>query len=394
MKKILISIVSFSLCFSFFLMTPKAEEAQPKDDETTQVDLAKDAKGAYLMEYSSGKVIYAKNETEKLYPASMTKMMGLLLIFEALNNGKIGWDDSVTTSEHAASMGGSQVFLEVNEAMSVRDMVKSICIASANDSMVAMAEKVGGTHESFVKMMNEKAKELGLENTNFVNATGLHDDNHYSCAKDMASIAQALIKEGKDELLAITGTYDSYIREDSDKKFWLVNTNKLLKQYDGVDGLKTGFTQEAMSCITATAKRDNLRLISVVMGEPSSKVRNEEVKTLLDYGFSQYSQGTLYPAGTVIEEITLDNGKPDKVNLVTTSDMVYVFEKGSEPTETEKNVEITQTELPYLPGDIIGKVTIKMSDGFLVEGDLSVDQEVQPLDYLDIFMKTFNDFLS
>ncbi|MCI8539964.1 MAG: D-alanyl-D-alanine carboxypeptidase [Erysipelotrichaceae bacterium] len=390
MKKIVCFLLAVVLCGVFAAGDVHAEET-PRTDTTT--DLAPNAKSAYLMEFTSGKLIYAKNEHEKLYPASMTKMMGLLLIYEALHNNKLSWDEMIVTSEHAASMGGSQVFLEVNEQMSVRDMVKSICIASANDAMVAMAERVGGTHEGFVQMMNDKAKELQLNDTHFVNATGLHDPQHYTSAYDMAFIAQALVKEGGDELLEITSTYDAYIRESGENKFWLVNTNKLLKQYPGVDGLKTGFTQEAMSCITVTAVKNNLRLISVVMGEPNSKQRNAEIKTMLDYGFSQFEQGLLFPAGTLIETRKLDNGKPGEVGFVTKSDLRYVYAKGSEPHEADRKVEITKTQLPYLPNDTVGKVTITMDDGFVMEAELTVDHEVQPLDYLDLFMKSFKDFL-
>ena len=267
--------MAFVLFFELWLF-PASPKAQ------AQTTLASGAQSAYLMEYESGAVLFEKNADEKLYPASMTKMMGLLLIYEALNEGSLKWDDTVSASAHAASMGGSQIFLEENETMTVEDLVKAICIGSANDAMVAMAEKIGGSHEHFVEMMNEKAQTLGLTNTHFVNATGLHDKDHYSSAKDMAIIAQALIAKGGDDLLKITGTYDAYIREDGDDKFWLVNTNKLLKQYPGVDGLKTGFTQEAMSCITATAKKERVRLIAVVMKEPNSKQRNLEAKQLLD----------------------------------------------------------------------------------------------------------------
>lgn len=396
MKKLLCFLMAFTMLVGTMCIPVYGEElATPQSEENTSntSDLTPNAAGAYLIEYTSGKVIYAKNEHEKLYPASMTKMMGLLLIFEALHNGKLNWEDTVTTSEHAASMGGSQVFLEVNEQMSVTDMVKSICIASANDAMVAMAEKVGGTHEGFVAKMNDKAKELGLENTHFVNATGLHDPNHYTTAHDMALIAQSLIKEGGDELLQITSTYDAYIRESSDNKFWLVNTNKLLKRYPGVDGLKTGFTQEAMSCITVTAKKDGLRLIAVVMKEPSSKQRNAEIKTMLDFGFSQYEQGLLYAKGTVLDTKTMDNAKPNQVKLVAMEDITYVFEKGNASKEMERTIEITQTELPYLIGDIVGKVTITMDDGFVIEGNVTVEQDIQPLEYFDIFMKSIRSFL-
>lgn len=358
------------------------------------VDLAPEAKAAYVIENTTGNVVYAKNETEKLYPASMTKMMGLLLIYEALNNGKLTWEDQVTTSEYAASMGGSQVFLEPQETMSVTDMVKSICIASANDAMVAMGEKLGGSNDNFIKMMNDKANELGLSNTHFANATGLHDPEHYTCAKDMSIIARALVKEGGEELLKITSTYDAYIREETDKKFWLVNTNKLLKQYPGVDGLKTGFTSEALSCITVTAKQQDLRLIAVVMGAPSSKVRNAYIKQMLDFGFAQYAQGLLYEKGTVLKEHALENGKPDRVNLVTMQDLVYVFEKGKEPQEEAKEIVIEKSAPPYVAGEAIGHVKITMSDGYTMESEISVDKDVAALNFKDMFLKAFADIFA
>lgn len=386
MKKMITFFLSMCMLFSGCFLPIQAKE---KDSEA--IDLAGNARAVYLIENTTGRVIYAKNEKQKLYPASMTKMMGLLLIFEALHDHKLSWDDDVSASELAVSMGGSQVFLEVNETMSVKDMVKSICIASANDAMVAMAEKVGGTNEGFIKMMNKKAEELKLSNTHFMNATGLHDPEHYTCAKDMAIIAQALLKEGGKELLDITSTYDSYIREDSDSKFWLVNTNKLLKQYEGVDGLKTGFTSQALSCITVTAKRQDLRLISVVMGAPSSKERNAIAKKLLDYGFSQYAQGLLYAKGTKLDHMKFENGKPSKANIVALQDVSYVFEKGKEPKEKTKEIAITKKALPYKKGDKIGVVKVEMSDGYHMEVDIGVDRDIEPLDYLDIFMKAFAD---
>lgn len=371
------------------VLTMPVKCVEKKEESQTNV-LAPSAKGVYLCENTTGKVIYARNEKEKLYPASMTKMMGLLLIFESLHDGKLKWEDTVTTSEYAASMGGSQVFLEVNETMSVKDMIKSICIASANDAMVAMSEKVGGSVDGFVEMMNEKAKTLKLSNTHFANPTGLHDPDHYSCAKDMAIIARALIKEGGEELLKITSTYDAYIRENSDSKFWLVNTNKLLKQYPGVDGLKTGFTTEALSCITTTAKKDGLRLIGVVMGEPSSKVRNKEMIQLLDYGFSQYEQATLYKKGTKIETKKFENGKPATAGIVTLDDVSYVYQKGSQPKETKKEIKI-DAQLPYKANKKIGTMEITMSDGYHMQVPIGVDHDVVPLNFVDIFMKTFED---
>lgn len=378
MKKGWIAILIGLLMFS---MSPvRAEEAEE------QPALAIQAQSAYVMEYSTGQVVFKKNETEKLYPASMTKMMGLILIFEALNNGKLSMEDTVTVSETAASMGGSQIFLEVNEVMKVEDMIKSICIASANDAMVAMAEKLGGSVENFVKNMNAKGEEIGLENTHFVNTTGLHDPEHYSCAKDMARIAQVLIQTGGDTLLAITSTYDTYIRQDSEKPFWLVNTNKLIKQMEGVDGLKTGFTQEAMSCITVTAKRDNLRLISVVMKEPSSQVRNAETKQLLDYGFSMFDQKVLYDKGSIIEAINIDLAKPESANLVTLSEVPIVFKNGEEPQITDQRVVITKSDLPYSIDEKIGELQITLDNQTTLTVDLGVDAQMEKVSYFDLFL--------
>lgn len=378
MKKGWIAILIGLLMFS---MSPvRAEEAEE------QPALAIQAQSAYVMEYSTGQVVFKKNETEKLYPASMTKMMGLILIFEALNNGKLSMEDTVTVSETAASMGGSQIFLEVNEVMKVEDMIKSICIASANDAMVAMAEKLGGSVENFVKNMNAKGEEIGLENTHFVNTTGLHDPEHYSCAKDMARIAQVLIQTGGDTLLAITSTYDTYIRQDSEKPFWLVNTNKLIKQMEGVDGLKTGFTQEAMSCITVTAKRDNLRLISVVMKEPSSQVRNAETKQLLDYGFAMFDQKVLYDKGSIIEAINIDLAKPESANLVTLNEVPIVFKNGEEPQITDQRVVITKSDLPYSIDEKIGELQITLDNQTTLTVDLGVDAQMEKVSYFDLFL--------
>ena len=372
--------MAFVLFFELWLF-PASPKAQ------AQTTLASSAQSAYLMEYESGAVLFEKNADEKLYPASMTKMMGLLLIYEALNEGSLKWDDTVSASAHAASMGGSQIFLEENETMTVEDLVKAICIGSANDAMVAMAEKIGGSHEHFVEMMNEKAQTLGLTNTHFVNATGLHDKDHYSSAKDMAIIAQALIAKGGDDLLKITGTYDAYIREDGDDKFWLVNTNKLLKQYPGVDGLKTGFTQEAMSCITATAKKERVRLIAVVMKEPNSKQRNLEAKQLLDYGFSQMTQGILMKKDTVAETITLENGKPQIVKLKLKEDAIAVYPKGEQPAVVKKEITLTK-ELPYQKKETVATLTLTLDNQTKVKVPIYSDRNVEKRTFFDLCKHT------
>ena len=230
-----------------------------------ELNLAENAKSAILIEASTGEVLYSKNPDQKLAPASMTKIMSLILIMENIENGNLKWNDIVVVSKNAASMGGSQIFLEQNEMMSVEDLVKGICVASGNDATVAMAEKIAGTEAAFVKLMNDKANKLGLKNTHFVNATGLDAEGHYSSARDMSIMARELVKHQK--ILEFSSIYEDYLRKNTSNSFWLVNTNKLVKFYSYIDGLKTGYTGDAGYCLTATGKKRDLRLISVVMGE-------------------------------------------------------------------------------------------------------------------------------
>lgn len=227
----------------------------------TDIKLAEGAKSAILIEASTGQILFEKNADEKLVPASMTKMMSMLLILEAIENGSLKWNQEITVSENASKMGGSQILLETGEKMKVRDLFKGVAIASGNDAVVALSEAVSGTLDAFVSKMNERAKELGLKNTNFKNPHGLDTANHYSSARDMSLIAKELVKHEK--IFEFTSVYEDYLREGTDKKIWLVNTNKLVRFYDGVDGLKTGFTEGAGYCLTATAKKDGMRVIAV-----------------------------------------------------------------------------------------------------------------------------------
>ncbi len=388
MKKwMIISIIFAWLCCSWPIAASESTAVVSEDS------LVEQAKSAYLMEMSSQREIYAKQEGEAMYPASMTKMMGLLLIYEQIHAGKLKLSDQVTVSETAASMGGSQVYLEAGETMTVEDLLKSICIASANDAMVAMAEKVGGTHENFVTMMNEKAKELKLINTHFTNATGLHEDDHYSCAKDMALIACALVQEGGEDLLKITSTYDAYIREDS-HPFWLVNTNKLIKQLAGTDGLKTGYTSQAGSCITVTTKRDGLRLIAVVMGEPDGKTRNQEASALMEYGFSRFEQQLLYQKGEAIDTLCDEKGNPVEVSLVTMEDVYAVVEKGETSTIKTQEIIYEKDSPPYEPGETCAHLLITMSDGYRFRIPLSVEKEVTKASFLDLWIRSFRQMLA
>jgi len=280
----------FSLIIVSILITSMF--ASPAFANENGVQLADDSLSAILIERDTGKVLYEKNSNEQLPPASMTKIMTMLLIMEALDEGRLKMDEKIRTSEYAASMGGSQIFLEPGEEMTVEEMLRGISIGSANDASVAMAERLAGSEEEFVKLMNAKVKELGLKNTAFRNATGLPTEDHYSTANDMAVMAKELLKY--ETITKFTGKYEDYLREDTDKKFWLVNTNRLVRFYPGVDGLKTGFTNEAKYCLTATAQKDGMRVVAVVFGAPTSKSRNAQVTKMLDYAFSQYESHPMY----------------------------------------------------------------------------------------------------
>ena len=249
------------IVFTLFLLLPTFIRAE-------ELNLAENAKSAVLLEASTGEILFEKNSHEKLHPASMTKMMTMLLIIESIEKGVIDWKDEVLVSENASGMGGSQILLETNEVMSVEDMFKGLAVASGNDAAVALAEKIAGSEAGFVDMMNRRAKELGLADTNFKNCHGLDAANHYSSAYDMAMIGKELVKHEK--VLEFTSIYEDYLREGTDRKFWLVNTNKLVRFYPGVDGLKTGYTSEAGYCLTARGKKINILLIAVDIGESVS----------------------------------------------------------------------------------------------------------------------------
>lgn len=348
--------IALCLCLMLSLLIPSLSLVKAEE-----LKLAPNAASSVLLEASTKQVLYSSKENEKLYPASTTKIMTMILMFEAINKGTLKWDDVLTCSAYAASMGGSQVYLEEGEKMSVSDLFKAISIASANDACVMVGERIAGSNDGFVKMMNEKAKELNLVNTHFVNATGLHDDNHYTCALDLGLMASYLIEIGGDKLFATTSLYDSYIREDTAQKFWLVNTNKLLKSYEGCDGLKTGYTKEAGYCIVSTAKRNGLRLIAVVMKESEPKVRNQEVSQLLDYGFSLYENVTLFKQGEVIEKVKISNARVETIDVVSKEDVVYVKDKSS---ADEVTYEMNYVDLvaPIQKGDTIGHLLLMKSD--------------------------------
>ncbi len=346
-------------------------------------EIAPNAKAAILIDPDSKKILYEKNIYDEVSIASLTKMMGLILIFERIESGDIKYTDKVVASSNAANMGGSQIWLSEGEELTVDELLKGIIMASANDGIVAMAEYVGGTEENFVKMMNEKAKELKLLHTNFVNPTGLDEKGHYSSAYDLAIIASELMKH--QDVFKYTTLYEDYLRKDTDNKFWLVNTNKLLKSYKGVDGLKTGMTDNAGYCMAVTAKRGDMRILAIVLGEKEGKIRNKETADLLDYGFNNYEVATIKKKGDKVGEITFDKAVPGKIDVIVNEDVVIMRKKDDVKKEYVSEVKLNSLILPIKEGDIIGKLLIKDDSDIIKEVNLKSNMNIKKRSFIDLW---------
>lgn len=387
MKKFNILIIITLISSIFIINTSPKHLIAENISESNTIPFEINAPVGLLMEFSTGQIIYSKNINQRKYPASMTKMMGLFLILKKINDGTIKYEDIVTVSPNAASMGGSQVFLEPGEQISVHDLFKAICIASANDAIVAIGEHTYGSEENFIKEMNIMAKRLGMNDTNFVNVTGFHDDNHYTTANDMAILALALLTNYQKELLKYTSMYESYIRENTEKPFWLVNTNKLVRFYEGMDGLKTGYTSDSGFNLTATAERNGLRFITVVMDAETSSSRNADTTNLMNYGFNNYKVVTLYKAGETISNYTFHNAKTENTPIIAKEDITYVTKKNEEPTTMNVTVEITSQEAPINTEDKIGRVIITSPNtGWQTFFDVYSKNNVEKLKFKDIFI--------
>lgn len=377
MKKLLILIFLFIL-----IPVVKAEETE---------DLAPNAKSAIMIEASTGEILFQKNANEKLAPASMTKMMSMLLIMEEIEKGNLKYDEEITASENASSMGGSQIFLQAGEKMTVTEMLKGIAIASGNDATVAMAERIAGSEEAFVKKMNSRAKELGLKNTNFVTSTGLDADNHYSSAYDMALIAKELVKHEK--ILEFTGTYEEYLRKNSKNPFWLVNTNKLVRFYQGVDGLKTGFTNIAGYCLTATAKKDNMRLITVVMNEPDSAKRSSDTSKMLDYGFNVYMVKNIIDKNTTLSKVKVELGEKLTTDIVSKETITILSKKSDKERNITYETQIDKIVAPIKKGDIVGKINI-LEDGKVISTiDATIKENIDKANIFTIFLRNLKEII-
>ncbi len=356
------------------------------------LNLAENAKSAILIEASTGEILYNKNANERLAPASMTKIMSLILIMENIENGNLKWNDIVVVSKNAASMGGSQIFLETNEMMSVEDLVKGICVASGNDATVALAEKIAGTEKAFVKLMNEKANSLGLKNTHFVNATGLDAEGHYSSANDMAVMARELVKHQK--ILEFSSIYEDYLRKNTNNSFWLVNTNKLVKFYSYIDGLKTGYTGNAGYCLTATGKKNDMRLISVVMGEESTEKRSADTLAMLDYGFNMYNIDKIVDSGDSLGIVKVNLGDPEYVDIVAKKDITVLNNSQKEKRDVKYEIETNEIVAPVKIGDTVGKISVFENGNYKYDVDVTVAYDIKKANILKILIRNLRDIFS
>jgi D-alanyl-D-alanine carboxypeptidase (penicillin-binding protein 5/6) len=382
LKKGLLALLAVHL----FLLT-LAPAALAEEKKKPSVDYAPHARSAVLLDATTGTVIQEKNKDDRLPPASITKIMTMLLIVEALDQGKIKMNEKVRTSEYAASMGGSQIFLEPGEEMTVDEMLKGIAMASGNDASVAMAEKLAGSEEAFVQMMNERAQQLGMKNTHFMNSNGLPAPNHYTTAYDIALMSRELLKH--EEITKYTGAYQDYLRKGSEKPFWLVNTNKLVRFYTGADGLKTGYTQEAKFCLSATAKRDNLRVIAVVMGEPDTKTRNAEVSRLFDFAFAQFMSAPIFKTGDPIGTLKISKGDVTQVPLKASHSYSILLKKGEAKGEVRHELVLDKKlKAPVKAGQKVGTLVVYRNGAKLSEFPVESPVDVKKAGWWKLFKRT------
>lgn len=382
-------LLTFSLFSSVFAADKGAQPVTAEKQQVTEGEKAGwqslqiSAPSAILVEASTGRILYEKDPDKQLEPASVTKVMTLLLIMEAIKNGEINYETMITTSEKSASMGGSQIWLKVGESMSVHDMLKAICIVSANDCSYAMAEHLEGSGEAFVAKMNERAKELGCTGTNFVNPTGLPAGGHVTTVHDLALMSRELIKHK--EIREFTLTWMDSLRGGASE---LTNTNKLIKTYKGITGLKTGSTDTAKYCLSATAERDGMELIAVVMAAPTTKERFQDAATLLDYGYANYA--LIRPEVPEIPAVKVVRGKVKSLPVVLKNpDFSVLSEKGAKG-EIQTEVKLADdVQAPVSKGQTVGTITYTRDGKTLGEGSLVVTEGCEGLGFLDILSRLF-----
>ena len=344
-----------------------------------------------LMEPTTGQILYANNENEHMLPASVTKVMTLLLIMEQIDVGVLSYDDMVTCSKKASEMGGSQIWFKEGEQITIDDALKAICVVSANDVTVAMAELIGGSEENFVNMMNAKAKELGMENTHFMNSHGIDEEGHYTSAKDIAIMSRELITKHPN-ILNYTSIWMDTLRNG---EFGLSSTNKLIRYYDGATGLKTGYTSEALYNLVSTATRGDTTFISVVMKAQTSDIRMEETKTLLDYGFSTYETKKICSSNTVLDQIAINKNVNDKLETRIENDVYSLVNKGQN-IETEQVITYNEgLSSPIEIDQVVGKVEIfdKATNEKIGESNIVANNNVSKSNVTDYLKYVFEKFL-
>lgn len=360
------------------------------NEENTQLSVS--SKSAILMDIGSGQILYEKNAHDKLPPASVTKVMTMLLICEALDSGKITLNDSVQISENAASMGGSQIFLEPGEVQKVDTLLKGIAVASANDGCVAMAEYIAGSIESFVDMMNTKAKELNMKDTNFVNTNGLPVDNHYTSAHDIALMSRELLKHDVIHKY-LTTWMDQVVVGKKQATVGLANTNKLIKHYQGATGVKTGFTQQAKYCLSASAKRGDTHLVAVTLGAETSPERFKDATSLLNFGFANYESVKLCSKDDNIATLTLDKADDKKIKLVAKEDLSVLIKKGGNKDFTRKVKVSENPTIPIKKGTSLGYVEIYQGKTLVGKVDLVNTKDIQKASYLKMLQRVIDEML-
>ena len=341
-----------------------------------------------LMEVETGNILYANNAEEKMLPASVTKLMTLLLLMEKIDSGTISYSDTIICSKNASEMGGSQIWFEEGESLTVDEALKAICVVSANDVTVAVAEKIGGSEENFVQMMNENAKSLGMNNTHYMNSHGIDEEGHYTCAYDQALLARELITKHPN-ILKYTSIWMDTLRNGETE---LTSTNKLIRFYDGATGLKTGYTSLAMYNLVGSATRGNTTFISVIMKAPSSDVRLKETKTLLDYGFSNFETKKLVSQNNDLDEIDVDKNITEKLKTKICEDVYALCEKGSQ-SNFETNIVYNENICaPLHEGDVVGKIQILNNGELFDEKNIICINDVLKSNFLDYFKYLFNNF--
>ncbi len=386
MRRILIAVGLISLFLVSFLFNPVIAFDSPEFDLQSQ--------SAILMDAKSGKILYQKNADQKLPPASITKVMTMLLAMEAVEEGRVDWDDKITTSEYAAQMGGSQIWLEPGEEMTFSDLLKAVAVVSANDACVAIAEHIYGREEEFVRVMNQKAKELGMEDTYFYNTNGLPPTDpkvkgNYTTAYDIALMSRELLKYPK--ILDYTSIWIDHLRGEES---FLRNTNNLVRFYKGADGLKTGYTNEAGFCLSSTATRKGIRFIAVVMNAPNSKIRFKEASDLLSYAFGIHRSITIINKGEEVDKVNVFKGIKEEISVVAKDDLQVAIIKGEEDKVVKQTRLNKEVVAPIKAGDKVGEIIILKGEEELGRVDLVAKEEVEKAGFFKIILQLIKRFIS